>query len=159
MEARPRVKDAFPRLAIGSAYDPAPALLRAGGGRRGLVHGGGPAPPRRAAVALAADPRPRGGARREAARATAAAGPPDRRRPRVRRRSAPGCEHGVNELRVATVRSLAVSQLPAAIRRWRTTHPGMTVHLNEYAHREIAGRSVLDGESELGIAPRPLDWS
>lgn len=67
-------------------------------------------------------------------------------------------EHGVSELRVATVRSLAVSQLPAAIRRWRTTHPGMTVHLNEYAHREMAGRSVLDGESELGIAPRPLDW-
>jgi DNA-binding transcriptional LysR family regulator len=68
-------------------------------------------------------------------------------------------EHGVGELRVATVRSLAVSQLPAAIRRWRTTHPGMTVHLNEYAHRELAGRSVLEGESDLGIAPRPLAWT
>jgi len=68
-------------------------------------------------------------------------------------------EHGVAELRVATVRSLAVSQLPSAIRRWRTTHPGMTVHLNEYAHRELAGRSVLEGESDLGIAPRPLAWA
>jgi DNA-binding transcriptional LysR family regulator len=68
-------------------------------------------------------------------------------------------EHGVGELRVATVRSLAVSQLPAAIRRWRTTHPGMAVHLNEFAHRDLAGRSVLEGESDLGIAPRPLAWS
>lgn len=68
-------------------------------------------------------------------------------------------EHGVGELRVATVRSLAISQLPAAIRRWRATHPGMTVHLNEYAHRDIAGRSVLEGESELGIAPPPHAWT
>jgi DNA-binding transcriptional LysR family regulator len=68
-------------------------------------------------------------------------------------------EHGVGELRVATVRSLAVSQLPAAIRRWRTTHPGMAVHLNEFPHRDLAGRSVLEGESDLGIAPRPLAWS
>jgi DNA-binding transcriptional LysR family regulator len=68
-------------------------------------------------------------------------------------------EHAVGELRVATVRSLAVSQLPAAIRRWRTTHPGMAVHLNEFPHRELAGRSVLEGQSDLGIAPQPLDWA
>ncbi|MQA73402.1 MAG: LysR family transcriptional regulator [Solirubrobacterales bacterium] len=67
-------------------------------------------------------------------------------------------EHGAGELRVATVRSLAVSQLPGAIRRWQGSHPGVTVHLNEYAHRDIVGRSVLEGTSELGIAPRPPEW-
>jgi DNA-binding transcriptional LysR family regulator len=67
-------------------------------------------------------------------------------------------EHGAGELRVATVRSLAASQLPDAIRRWQTSHPGVTVHLNEYAHRDIVRRSVLEGESELGIAPPPVEW-
>ena len=65
----------------------------------------------------------------------------------------------IGELRVATVRSLAVSQLPSAIRRWQTSHPGITVHLMEYAHREMVAQSVLDGKSELGIAPRPSAWS
>lgn len=67
-------------------------------------------------------------------------------------------EHGATELRVATVRSLAVSQLPTAIKRWQSSHPGVTVHLNECAHRDIVGRSVLDGTAELGIAPRPVEW-
>jgi DNA-binding transcriptional LysR family regulator len=64
----------------------------------------------------------------------------------------------VRELRVATVRSLAVSQLPAAIRRWQSSHPGLAVHLKEYAHRDFVADSVLDGTSDLGIAPRPQSW-
>jgi DNA-binding transcriptional LysR family regulator len=64
----------------------------------------------------------------------------------------------IGELRVATVRSLAVSQLPSAIRRWQASHPGITVHLKEFAHRELVAESVLGGESELGIAPRPAGW-
>lgn len=64
----------------------------------------------------------------------------------------------IGELRVATVRSLAVSQLPSAIRRWQSSHPGITVHLMEYPHREIVAQSVLNGSSELGIAPRPSVW-
>lgn len=67
-------------------------------------------------------------------------------------------EHGVGELRVATVRSLAVSHLPEAIRRWQASHPGLTVHLNECAHRDEVGRAVLDGESEIGVAPQPAGW-
>jgi DNA-binding transcriptional LysR family regulator len=64
----------------------------------------------------------------------------------------------IQELRVATVRSLAVSQLPRAIERWHSSHPGITVHLHEYAHRDLAKQSVLEGKTELGIAPRPSDW-
>lgn len=64
----------------------------------------------------------------------------------------------IGELRVSTVRSLAVSQLPDAIRRWQASHPGITVHLKEYAHRDLVAESVLQGEGELGIAPRPLRW-
>lgn len=64
----------------------------------------------------------------------------------------------VRELRVATVRSLAVSQLPAAIKRWQASHPGLAVHLKEYAHRNLVAESVLDGTSELGIAPPPATW-
>lgn len=64
----------------------------------------------------------------------------------------------VQELRVATVMSLAVSQLPAVIRRWQSSHPGMTVHLREYAHRDLVRESLLDGEADLAIAPRPARW-
>jgi DNA-binding transcriptional LysR family regulator len=64
----------------------------------------------------------------------------------------------VRELRVATVRSLAVSQLPGAIKRWQASHPGLTVHLKEYAHRNLVAEAVLEGTSELGIAPRPATW-
>jgi DNA-binding transcriptional LysR family regulator len=63
----------------------------------------------------------------------------------------------VREVRVATVRSL-VSQLPDAIKRWQTSYPGITVHLMEYAHRDVVAESVLDRTSELGIGPRPVSW-
>lgn len=65
----------------------------------------------------------------------------------------------VGELRVATVLSLATSQLPSVIRRWQVSHPAIAVHLHEYTHRELASESVLDGESDLAIAPRPSRWS
>jgi DNA-binding transcriptional LysR family regulator len=63
----------------------------------------------------------------------------------------------VREIRIATVRSL-VSQLPDAIKRWQTSYPGITVHLMEYAHRDVVAESVLDRTSELGIGPRPVRW-
>lgn len=64
----------------------------------------------------------------------------------------------LRELRVATVRSLAVSPLPIVIQRWQTTHPGMTVFLREFAHRDSVAKAVLDGESELGVAPGARGW-
>ena len=65
----------------------------------------------------------------------------------------------VGELRVSTVLSLATSQLPSVIRRWQVSHPAIAVHLHEHTHRDLASESVLEGESDLAIAPRPSRWS
>jgi DNA-binding transcriptional LysR family regulator len=64
----------------------------------------------------------------------------------------------ITELGLATVPSLAVSQLPAAIGGWSREHPGVAVHLHEYEHRRQVEASVRDGESQVGIAPRPEGW-
>jgi DNA-binding transcriptional LysR family regulator len=64
----------------------------------------------------------------------------------------------ITELELATVPSLAVSQLPAAIGGWRGAHPGVAVHLHEYEHRRQVEASVRDGENRVGVAPRPVGW-
>ena len=64
----------------------------------------------------------------------------------------------IAEFHLATVRSLAISRLPAAIERWRHEHPGMTVRLQEHPHRKLVEESVRAGRSRIGIAPRPASW-
>jgi DNA-binding transcriptional LysR family regulator len=64
----------------------------------------------------------------------------------------------IAEFHLATVRSLAVSRLPAAIEHWRQERPGMTVRLQEHAHRKLVEESVREGRSRVGIAPRPASW-
>jgi DNA-binding transcriptional LysR family regulator len=61
-------------------------------------------------------------------------------------------------LAIATVRSLAVSMLPPAIRRWRERRPGVPVSLREYAHRALVRRALQSGHGDLGVGPVRPDW-
>ena len=59
------------------------------------------------------------------------------------------------ELEVATVLSLAVGLLPAAIERLYETSPGIAVSLHEYLHRDALVRAVADGIGDIAIGPVP----
>lgn len=61
-------------------------------------------------------------------------------------------------LRIATVRSLAVSVLPAVIKRWLDTYPAVNIHVQECGHRSVVGELVVAGKVDLGIGPLPKDW-
>jgi DNA-binding transcriptional LysR family regulator len=62
-------------------------------------------------------------------------------------------------LELATVRSLAASMLPPCIRSWHETYPGVVIHLHEHRHPTLVEEAVRDGAVEVGVGPRPGDWS
>lgn len=59
------------------------------------------------------------------------------------------------ELEVATVLSLAVGLLPAAIERLKRAYPGIAVRLHEYLHRDALVRAVDDGIGDIAVGPVP----
>jgi DNA-binding transcriptional LysR family regulator len=63
------------------------------------------------------------------------------------------------EIEISTVRSIAAGILPDLIRSWRHRYPGTSVRLHEFNHRRLSEQSVLDGLSEVGIGPPPIDWA
>jgi DNA-binding transcriptional LysR family regulator len=63
------------------------------------------------------------------------------------------------ELEIATVRSLAVGVLPQLIGSFRSQHPGVSIWLREFAHREHLNNAVLEGLSDIAVGPRPTAWS
>jgi DNA-binding transcriptional LysR family regulator len=63
------------------------------------------------------------------------------------------------ELEIATVTSLAVGILPAALHRWHEQHPATPVRLREFRHRRALFDAVRAGVGDLGIGPRPADWT
>jgi DNA-binding transcriptional LysR family regulator len=72
-------------------------------------------------------------------------------------RSTLGLANG--ELEIATVTSLAVGLLPRALQRWHQQHPAATVRLREFRHRRRLFDAMRDGVGDLGLGPRPTDWS
>jgi DNA-binding transcriptional LysR family regulator len=58
-------------------------------------------------------------------------------------------------LDIATLRSVAVGILPAAIRRLYELHPDATVGLREYRHRDELERDVRGGIADIAVGPRP----
>lgn len=62
------------------------------------------------------------------------------------------------ELKIVTVRSLAVALLPETICRWHKRCPDMSVHLREFPHPLLVERAVREGVGALGIGPRPHTW-
>ena len=63
------------------------------------------------------------------------------------------------ELELATVTSLAVGLLPAALESWHRQHAESSVRLLEYQHRSSLYEAVRGGLGDLGIGPRPSDWA
>lgn len=59
-------------------------------------------------------------------------------------------------VRVATLPSVAATLLPPAIKRFRQTHPGVTVDIWEDVGAPVH-RVVEDGEADIGIAPPPAE--
>jgi DNA-binding transcriptional LysR family regulator len=60
------------------------------------------------------------------------------------------------ELDIATLRSIAVGLLPAAIRDLYDRHPGIAIGLQEFIHRRELEESVRSGVGDVAVGPRPL---
>ncbi|MCW5252819.1 LysR family transcriptional regulator [Streptomyces sp. SHP 1-2] len=71
-------------------------------------------------------------------------------------RAAAGAEGG--ELHVAAVHAVAVGILPDVFARWHAAHPGVVLHLHEYATTEELEERVERGTADLAIGPAPRDW-
>lgn len=67
-----------------------------------------------------------------------------------------GLEAG--ELHIATIPSVAVGLLPAALRRWQELHPSIEISLREFMHRRVLDEAVRDGEGDLAVGLLPKDW-
>jgi DNA-binding transcriptional LysR family regulator len=98
-------------------------------------------------------PTPTGEAMLSGARAALAAAERARRSARM----VLGLEAG--ELEIATVGTVALGLLPAVLRRWRPRHRGCTVRVNEHRDAPSLARAVTEGTADLGIGPRPPEWS
>ncbi|MFD5078663.1 LysR family transcriptional regulator [Streptomyces sp. NPDC058371] len=72
------------------------------------------------------------------------------------RRAAAGAEGG--ELHIAAVHSVAVGVLPDVFARWRALHPGVLLHLHEYATSQVLEEQVERGAADLAVGPAPTDW-
>jgi DNA-binding transcriptional LysR family regulator len=68
-----------------------------------------------------------------------------------------GLEAG--ELEIATVGTVALGLLPAVLRRWRPRHRGRTVRVHEHRDAPTLAQAVAEGTPDLGIGPRPPEWS
>ncbi|MFD3517510.1 LysR substrate-binding domain-containing protein [Streptomyces sp. NPDC058657] len=71
-------------------------------------------------------------------------------------RAAAGAQGG--ELHVAALHSVAVGILPDVFARWRRAHPGVTLHLHEYATTEALEDHVERGVADLAVGPEPAHW-
>lgn len=71
-------------------------------------------------------------------------------------RAAAGAEGG--ELHIAAVHSVAVGVLPDVFARWRAAHPGVLLHLHEYATSEALQDQVERGTADLAVGHAPKEW-
>ncbi|MEV5438835.1 LysR family transcriptional regulator [Streptomyces sp. NPDC052682] len=71
-------------------------------------------------------------------------------------RAAAGAEGG--ELHVAALHSVAVGVLPDVFARWRAAHPGVLLHLREYATAQALEEEVERGAADLAVGPGPRAW-
>jgi DNA-binding transcriptional LysR family regulator len=62
-------------------------------------------------------------------------------------------------LELSTVTSMAVGILPDALARWHRLHADTAVYLHEFHHRRDLHEAVRGGLGDLGVGPRPANWS
>jgi DNA-binding transcriptional LysR family regulator len=63
------------------------------------------------------------------------------------------------ELEIATVGTVALGLLPPVLRRWRTRHRGLVVRVHEHRDAPTLAQAVTEGSPDMGIGPRPPEWS
>lgn len=63
------------------------------------------------------------------------------------------------QLELGTVTSLAVGLLPGALARWHRNHTDTAVYLHEFRHRRDLHEAVRGGLGDLGVGPRPANWT
>ncbi|MET7996856.1 LysR family transcriptional regulator [Amycolatopsis sp. NPDC005232] len=80
----------------------------------------------------------------------------DAERARCAARQASGLMAG--ELLVATVYSVSLGVLPAALRVWRRDHPAVDVRLFEFRHADELREAMTAGEADVAIGPEPAGW-
>jgi DNA-binding transcriptional LysR family regulator len=62
------------------------------------------------------------------------------------------------ELRLATLHSLALGVVPAAIRAWRLAHPQVSFELHEYVNIDQLAEEMRLGVADVAISSRPRGW-
>src|SRR4051794_38108712 len=62
------------------------------------------------------------------------------------------------ELRIATLHSIALGVVPAAIRAWRLTNPQVSFELYEYRNLEELTEQMRLGVADVAVSPRPRGW-
>ncbi|MEU8221496.1 LysR family transcriptional regulator [Kribbella sp. NPDC048915] len=81
----------------------------------------------------------------------------DAERARCAARQAAGLE--VGELQIATLYSITLGVLPAALREWRRTRPNVGIRLFEHRHTDELVDAMNSGEADLAVGPEPANWS
>jgi DNA-binding transcriptional LysR family regulator len=62
------------------------------------------------------------------------------------------------ELRIATLHSIALGVVPAAIRAWRLAHPEVSFELHEYVNIDQLAEEMRFGVADVAISSRPRRW-
>lgn len=81
----------------------------------------------------------------------------DAERARCAARQAAGLE--VGELQIATLYSITLGVLPAALRLWRHTRPNVGIRLFEHRHTDELVDAMHAGEADLAVGPQPPSWT
>lgn len=63
------------------------------------------------------------------------------------------------ELRLATVYSISIGVLPAALRAWSHRYPGIDVRLFEHRHADELAEAMTAGQADLAVGPLPSGWT
>ncbi|TDD20910.1 LysR family transcriptional regulator [Kribbella turkmenica] len=80
----------------------------------------------------------------------------DAERARCAARQAAGLE--VGELQIATLYSITLGVLPAALRRWRQIYPDVGIRLFEHRHTDELAEAMHAGQADLAVGPEPAGW-
>ncbi|ADB35555.1 transcriptional regulator, LysR family [Kribbella flavida DSM 17836] len=81
----------------------------------------------------------------------------DAERARCAARQAAGLETG--ELQIATLYSVSLGILPAALKAWRRQYADVGIRLFEHRHTDELAEAMTTGQADLAIGPSPAAWT
>jgi DNA-binding transcriptional LysR family regulator len=64
----------------------------------------------------------------------------------------------IGELWLATLQSIAIGIIPAAIQAWRHAHPLVNVQIQEFYHPDMLTEHIHHGEADVAVGPPPAAW-